>query len=168
MKDYNLINIYTKEKFTLYSSTRNKRFRFIRYTGNNYSEIVSYIKEISPNTYIWEESLLRRGTLYGYSGRTSLFEPVLEHNIRTVIANNPYLVTESGDIVSLKLTNEEALDYLKLNRRNRVFCYEDILAAFYYNPDLYSLIAIDQNHPKGISCSELPKDKEWYIGSFDK
>ena len=168
MKDYSLYNIYSKERFTLYSKTRNKRFRFIRYTGTNYTDIVQYITELSPYTTVWEEKHLQIGTLYTYSGRTSLFEAVLPYNIRTIIASNPFLVTDSEEIIPLSLSNSEALEYIKMNKMNRVFCYEDILATFYFDPTLNSLFAIDKNHPKGISFSELPDGKEWFIAGFDK
>jgi hypothetical protein len=167
MRNFDLLNVYKQKKFTVYSAIRNKQFRFIRYTGDNYEEIKSYINEISPNTSIWKEETLKVGVLYGYSGRTSQFLSVWEQNIRTVIASNPYLIDDLGEPISLALNNEEATEYLKIKKTNRVFCYEDMLASFYYDPKEKLFFAVDKNHPKGISFSSLPDNREWYIGTRD-
>lgn len=52
---YEKINIYKKDKFELYSLLRDRSFRYIRYTGHNYNEIIEYIRGVSPNTTIWPE-----------------------------------------------------------------------------------------------------------------
>ena len=165
--DYNRINIYTKEKFTLMSRTRNKQFRFIRYNGSNYLELKRFINEFSPNTNVWEERLLKIGVLYGYSGRTAQFLPTIEFDIRCIIASNPLLITENGTAIPLSMTGDEASEYLQQNFHNKVFCYEDILATFTYNPDKHVYLAFDQYHPKGVECSELPQGQEWFVGSCD-
>jgi hypothetical protein len=165
--DYNSINIYTKEKFTLESRARGKQFRFIRYNGHNYDEVKAYIKEFSPNTNVWEERQLKVGVLYGYSGRTAQFLPTIEFDIRCIIASNPLLLTEDGAEIPLSMSCNEASEYLYQNHNNKVFCYEDILTTFTYNPDKHVFLAFDQHHPKGVECSELPQGKEWFIGSHD-
>ena len=165
--DYSIINIYTKEKFTLMSKARSKKFRFIRYNGSNYSEMNTYLKEFSPNTKVWEERMLKLGRLYGYSGRTAQFLPIIEFEIRCIIASNPFMITEEGTTVPLSMNENEAAEYLKQNNINKVFCYEDILTTFTYNSNSNSYFAFDQRHPQGVECSELPKEKEWFIGSSD-
>ena len=63
--DYSEINIYQYQKFTLLSKKRgNRSFRFIRYDGNNYDEVVSFLTEKSPNTRAWPVERLVPGGLY--------------------------------------------------------------------------------------------------------
>ena len=90
--DFEKKNIFSLTKFELGSKTRNRRFRFIRYTGSNYSEIVSYIHEISPNTEIWPESVLVIGNLYNYSGRDFRMNYVDDLGVRAVIVGKATLV----------------------------------------------------------------------------
>ena len=164
--DFNQIDVYQKEMFEVYSKIRNRSFRFARYTGNNYKRIEEYINEVSPNTQIWPESELRIGTLYGYSGRTFKFEPVIEYNIRCIIASNPYLKCESR-YKELSVCANEIEEYLKQSNRHVAFRYGDILASFKYNDQRDCFILYDQNHKSGIECSELPANDEWYIGHND-
>lgn len=164
--DFNQIDVYQKEMFEVYSKIRNRSFRFVRYTGNNYTKLKDYIQEVSPNTQIWPESELRIGTLYGYSGRTFKFEPIIEYNIRCIIASNPYLKCGSK-YKELSVCANEIEEYLKQSNRHVAFRYGDILESYKYNDQRDCFILYDRNHKLGIECSELPANDEWYIGHND-
>ena len=164
--DYNTINVYTKEKFTLMSKTRNKQFRFIRYNGMNYDDMEKFIKEISPNTMLWDEKTLHLGTLYSYSGRDAKFMGISEEHIRAVIASNPFIY-DGSQFIPLGMDSEQACDYLKQGYNNKIFCYEDILVTYMFSETQNMFLLFDRNHPNGLTCSSLPDGKEWYIGSDD-
>ena len=161
-----LINISNYKQFTLYSKLRKREFRFIRYTGENYIELVKYLTEVSPATKVWDENCLEIGRLYTYSGRDASFHYVPEEMVRCVIASNPYMVSE-GKNIPLYFSTDKAAKYLQEERGNRVFCYEEILNTYAYNPDNKCFLLINYEHPNGIECSELPKNNEWYIGWQD-
>ena len=118
--DFDRINVFNQIKFELGSKIRNRRFRFIRYTGNNYGEIVSYIKEISPNTEIWPEDKLKTGTLYNYSGRDFRMNYVDDLGLRAVIVNNPFIIIDN-DWIPLAISNIEAEEYLSLDSKHSVY-----------------------------------------------
>ena len=164
--DFSQIDVYQMEMFEVYSKTRNRSFRFARYNGNNYTRIGEYIHEVSPNTHIWPENELRVGTLYGYSGRTFKFEPIIEYNVRCIIASNPFLKRGDG-YKDLSVCTRDIETYLKQSNRHMAFRYGDILASFRYDNQRECFILYDSNHKKGIECYELPANDEWYIGSND-
>lgn len=164
--DFSQIDVYQMEMFEVYSKTRNRSFRFARYNGNNYTRIGEYIHEVSPNTHIWPENELRVGTLYGYSGRTFKFEPIIEYNVRCIIASNPFLKRGDG-YKDLSVSTRDIETYLKQSNRHMAFRYGDILATFRYDNQRECFILYDSNHKKGIECYELPANDEWYIGSND-
>lgn len=161
---YEKINIYKKDKFELYSLLRDRSFRYIRYTGHNYNEIIEYIRGASPNTTIWPEEQLSVGVLYTYSGRTFQFHSIPEYAVRFCLINNPYIIEDGCE--PLFMSREEAGNYLMQDSSHRIFCYEDAIKTFYYANN--SFVVTCREHPKGITIKELPIDyKEWYIGSND-
>lgn len=162
------LNIYEKEYFTLYSKERDRKFPFVRYTGTNYEMLCSYIHAMSPKTQIWDEEKLRIGTLYTYSGRTSLFYSITEYNVRCIIASLPFLVEPNREIRSLALSDEDAFLYLREHKSHLVFPYKSILDTYQWKPEENILCCYSQTHPNGIQYKELPRGNEWYIGSFDQ
>lgn len=165
MRDFMTINVYLMNQFELVSKQRETRFRFIKYNGKNYQEVCDYIHELSPNTKIWEEKLLKSGELYTFSGRTFAFINVPKWNIRCCIANNPYIVID-GKEQPLVLTQEEAESYLHLTGGS-VFCYDNICCDYSYDAAKDRFIVYDKNHPRGLSTKNLENHKEWYIGGED-
>lgn len=161
-----LINISHYKQFALYSKMRRREFRFMRYTGDNYPELVKYITEASPATKVWEEERLERDRLYTYSGQDARFLYVPEEEIRCIVASYPYLISDEKNI-PLSVTKDRAAKYLQENDNNRVFCYEDILNTYSYNSEKQSYIVINADHPNGIECAELPQSNDWYIGWKD-
>ncbi len=160
--DFERINIYNYTKFELGSNIRNKRFRFIRYTGDNYAEIVSYIHEVSPNTDIWPERNMVKGTLYHYSGRNFQMNYANEVGLRAIIVNNPYIIIDD-EWVSLAMSNVEAEQYLALNPLNSVFRPDKPFST--YRKDFNTLQIIEHNqeeHPKGLDFQGL-QPNEYYI-----
>ena len=166
--DYSELNIYQYHKFTLLSKKRgNRSFRFIRYNGNNYDEVVSFLSEKSPNTLVWPEERLVPGGLYTVSQRNFKFYQVFERDIRCVIASSPFL-HDGSRVVPLSLSNSEAMEYLKQNPQHRVFSYENILVAYSYDPSRSELRLWSFQHPKGmVAGSSLPAGQEWFIGAKD-
>ncbi len=166
--DYSEINVYQYQKFTLLSKKRgNRSFRFIRFDGNNYDEVVSFLTEKSPNTRAWPVERLVPGGLYTVSPRTFKFNQVFERDIRCVIASSPFL-HKGARVVPLSLTNLEAMEYLKQNPQHRVFSYENILVAYTYDPSRSELLVWSYQHPKGmVAGSSLPAGQEWFIGAKD-
>lgn len=165
--DYSVIDIYSKDKFTLRSVARKRQFNFIRYNGRNYDEVVSFIHEASPNTRIIDEQLLTVGDLYSFSGRDFRMKRILTQDLRFVIASNPYLVSENGECIPLALQHQQAVDYLKENRHHKLFSYYDMLSTYKYNPDIGGFIVYNPDHIKGVAIDELPDIYDWYIGGDD-
>lgn len=162
--DYKELDIFQKEKFQLYSKTRDRHFRFIRYNGRNYDEIVSFIHGLSPNTEIWPEERLKVGTLYNYSGRDYKMGYVDRTNLRGVIVNNPFIICENGQEIPLALNRDEAVSYLSLSSKHAVFCPQKALATFKMDLNDGKLYEYSKDHPKGIDREKLPLD-EFYICS---
>lgn len=161
--DFERINIYNLTKFELGSKTRNKRFRFIRYTGDNYSEIVSYIHEVSPNTEIWPEEVLAIGTLYNYSGRDFRMNYVDEIGIRAVIVNNPFIIINE-EWIPLALDNKQAEQYLEKNVYNCVFRPNKPFSTYKKDSGRKCVIEYNPNeHPKGLDFVNLQPNVEYYI-----
>ena len=165
--DYSVKDVYNKDKFVLRSVTRNRDFPFIRFNGNNFEELKSFITSFSSNTVIDDPGLLREGELYTYSGRYFTLKRVPVDQLRYVIASNPYLVTENGDCIPLALDHQQAEAYLKENRHHKLFTYNNILATYKYNPEHSTFVMYDRSHPKGISINGLLYSFEWYIGGDD-
>ncbi len=166
--DYSELNIYNKDKFVLRSEIRKMQFPFIRYNGSNYKDLVSFIASASPNTRIPAAKKLKIGQLYSFSRKQFRFIPVSIHDLRFVIASNPYLVTSEGESIPLALEYQQAVDYLKENRHHKLFAYEDILATYKYIPEHDFFKMFDRTHPKGVALKELPKFTDWYIGGDDE
>lgn len=165
--DFSVKDVYKKDKFVLRSVTRKKDFPFIRFNGNNFEELKSFITSYSPNTVIDDPGLLKEGELYTYSGRYFTLKRIPIDQLRYVIASNPYLVTENGDCIPLTLEHQQAEAYLKENRHHKLFTYNNILATYKYSPDYSSFVMYDRSHPKGMSISGLLYSFEWYIGGND-
>lgn len=162
-----MINIYNLKYFELFSEKRNRSFRFALYDGSNYQELVDYIHGISPNTTIWNESLLQKGKYYSYSGRDFSFQEIHEWDMRTCIASNPFLIKESTK-VPIFMSYEDAVSYLKESPSHRVFAYESIVDTYTYDPTNDSFIIYNSDHHRGLSLYELPQHTEWYAGVDDK
>lgn len=161
--DFEKINIFSLTKFELGSKTRNRRFRFIRYTGSNYSEIVSYIHEISPNTEIWPESVLVIGTLYNYSGRDFQMNYVDDLGVRAVIVNNPYIIIDN-EWVPLAMNNKEAEEYIAKDPANCVFRPSKPFSTYMKNADTGKILEYNAaEHPKGLDFVSLQPDVEYFI-----
>lgn len=165
--DFSVKDVYKKDKFVLRSVTRNKDFPFIRFNGNNFEELKSFITSYSSNTVIDEPGLLKEGELYTYSGRYFTLKRIPIDQLRYVIASNPYLVTENGDCIPLTLDHQQAEAYLKENRHHKLFTYNNILATYKYSPEYSSFVMYDRSHPKGMSINGLLHGYEWYIGGDD-
>ncbi len=165
--DFSVKDVYKKDKFVLRSVTRKKDFPFIRFNGNNFEELKSFITSYSPNTVIDDPGLLKEGELYTYSGRYFTLKRIPIDQLRYVIASNPYLVTENGDCIPLTLEHQQAEAYLKENRHHKLFTYNNILATYKYSPEYSSFVMYDRSHPKGMSISGLLYSFEWYIGGND-
>ena len=165
--DFSIKDVYKKDKFVLRSVTRNKDFPFIRFNGNNFEELKSFITSYSSNTVIDEPGLLKEGELYTYSGRYFTLKRIPIDQLRYVIASNPYLVTENGDCIPLTLDHQQAEAYLKENRHHKLFTYNNILATYKYSPEYSSFVMYDRSHPKGMSINGLLHGYEWYIGGDD-
>lgn len=165
--DFSIKDVYKKDKFVLRSVTRNKDFPFIRFNGNNFEELKSFITSYSSNTVIDEPGLLKEGELYTYSGRYFTLKRIPIDQLRYVIASNPYLVTENGDCIPLTLDHQQAEAYLKENRHHKLFTFNNILATYKYSPEYSSFVMYDRSHPKGMSINGLLHGYEWYIGGDD-
>ena len=165
--DFSIKDVYKKDKFVLRSVTRNKDFPFIRFNGNNFEELKSFITSYSSNTVIDEPGILKEGELYTYSGRYFTLKRIPIDQLRYVIASNPYLVTENGDCIPLTLDHQQAEAYLKENRHHKLFTYNNILATYKYSPEYSSFVMYDRSHPKGMSINGLLHGYEWYIGGDD-
>ena len=161
--DYEKINIFSLTKFELGSKTRNRRFRFIRYTGSNYSEIVSYIHEISPNTEIWPESALVIGNLYNYSGRDFRMNYVDDLGVRAVIVNNPYIIIDN-EWVPLAMNNKEAEEYIAKDPANCVFRPSKPFSTYKKSADTGKILEYNAaEHPKGLDFESLQPNVEYFI-----
>lgn len=161
--DFERINIYNLTKFELGSRSRKRRFRFVRYMGDNYSEIVSYIHEVSPNTEIWPEDALAVGTLYNYSENDFRMNYVDEINIRAVIVNNPFIIINE-EWIPLALDNIQAEQYLKKDINNCVFRPNKPFST--YKKDFVRNGVIEYNpseHPRGLDFVILQPYVEYYI-----
>ncbi len=161
MSEFENKNIYSKDYFELYSQKRNKSFRFARYNKHNYKELCDFIHEISPNTVIWDEKRLRKGSFYTYSGRTFQFGEVPLWEMRCCIANNPFIIVNQKTI-PLDLTQAEAEEYLQQSVGNRVTCYDNITTDYIYWGS-NEFCVVNEDHPKGLSCAHLDAHNEWYI-----
>ncbi|MDE6083620.1 MAG: hypothetical protein K2G11_03960, partial [Muribaculaceae bacterium] len=162
-----MINIYDLKYFELFSEKRNRSFRFALYDGSNYQELANYINSISPNTTIWEESLLQKNKYYSYSGRDFSFQEIHEWDLRPCIASNPYLIQDNQKI-PIFMSYEDAVSYLKQSPTHRVFAYESIADTFAYDQQQGCFIIYNSDHHRGMSVSELPKYSEWYAVIDDK
>lgn len=162
-----MINIYELKYFELLSEKRNRSFRFALYDGSNYQELVDYIHGASPNTSVWEESLLQKNKYYSYSGRDFSFMEIHEWDLRPCIASNPFLI-QGKDRNPIYMSYEEAVSYLKQTPYHRVFPYESIADTFAYDPNINNFVVYNSNHHRGLSVNELPKYAEWYIVNDDK
>ena len=160
--DYSLLNIFLKEKFELGSKNRNRTFRFIRYNGANYTEIKKYLNEKSPNTIIWPEKKLVPGKLYYYSGRDFKMNVADELLFRAAIVNNPFLISESGEWISLKLTRENATEYLAQSKTHSVFHAKAPLATFVKKDD-NRIYEYSSKHKRGYDKITLPNTEPFFI-----
>lgn len=159
MVDFSTINVFKLTRFELGSQIRKKHFRFIRYTGNNYAEIVSYIHEISPNTVIWPEKNLSIGTLYNYSGRDFRMNYVDEIGLRAVIVNNPFILVEN-EWVSLALSRVQAEAYLAMNPAHAVFRPDKPFSTYKKHPENSKVIEYNSvEHPRGLDFDRLRPGK---------
>ena len=164
--DYSEIDIYNKDKFILHSEIRNMDFPFIRYKGNNYEELNTFITSFSPNTVI-DPNVLKSGELYTYSAKYFTLQHVPISELRCVIASNPYLVKDNGDCIPLALDRNQAEAFLKENRHHKMFTYENILETYTYSPERSAYMVYNRQHPKGMVSNQLPEYYEWYIGRSD-
>lgn len=165
--DYSLINVYEKDKFILRSNTQNRQFPFIKYSGDNYDELVSIITSASPNTIIPPPQKLKLGGLYTYSGKDYRLKCIPIIDVRCIIASYPYLVLDDGECIQLAMDYLQAEAYLKENRHHKVFAYENILATYKYNPEHSSFIMYDRSHPNGFPINGLFSSYEWFICGDD-
>ncbi len=162
--DYSELDIYSKDKFILRSVARQKQFPFIKYNGNNYEELASFITSASPNTKIPGPDELKKGELYTFSGKSFRLVRVPIESLRFVIASNPYLVRSKGQSVPLAINTHQATEYLKESNRHKVFAYEEVLSTYQFNQERSSFVMYDSSHPSGIPINALPEHAEWYIG----
>lgn len=163
--NYGNLNIFKKDKFELGSKNRKETFRFIRYNGANYDEIVNYIHELSPNTVIWPEDRLKPGYLYNYSGRNGEMSNVDDVQLRAVIVNNPYLIESNGNRTSIMLTKKQATEYLEQSEIHAVFYADSALSTYKRNNKNQKIKVYNREHPKGYEILELHEDQEYYICS---
>lgn len=161
--DFDRINVFNQIKFELGSKIRNRRFRFIRYTGNNYGEIVSYIKKISPNTEIWPEDKLKTGTLYNYSGRDFRMNYVDDLGLRAVIVNNPFIIIDN-DWIPLAISNVEAEEYLSLDSKHSVYRPNKPFSTYRKDNGSHSIIEYNpKEHRKGLEFEKLQPNVEYFV-----
>lgn len=166
------INVYDLENFELYSQTRDKSFRFVKFTGGNYAFLKEYLMNGRENLDIWPKKRLKRNYYYTI-GRNLTFQEVELLDLRCCIASNPFLVTEEGRI-PLFFDIEKARTYLQLDKQNCVFCYDEvendsltsIKNLYRYDQEQNSYFLYNQYHKRGFSLRELPDSKEWYVGNF--
>lgn len=171
MNSFEYRNVYSQDYFELRTYKRDKSFRYARYNGQNYECLCQFIKEKSPNTIIWEEKDLTKGNLYTVSGsrkRQGQFHEVTPYHTRCCIVSNPYILVEN-EWKDLRLTPEEAIDYLLKNKGNRICCYEEIESTYIHDHKDGRFYKINKEHPHGLSVaeSEIRKPREWYIVGND-
>lgn len=159
MVDFSTINVFNLTQFELGSQIRKKHFRFIRYTGNNYADIESYIHELSPNTIIWPEKNLSIGTLYNYSGRDFRMNYVDEIGLRAVIVNNPFIFIEN-EWIPLALSRVQAEAYLAMNPTHAVFRPDKPFSTYKRSPESLKMIEYNSvEHPRGLDFDRLRPGK---------
>ena len=167
----NIINIYKLDEFELFSKIRNKSFRFIKYTGENYDRLCEYFLAKYPNAEICESNYLTKGQFYTID-RYYKISAVYKHNLRFCIINNPYLVNSDQTITSLSFDNKTASDYLMEDDNNLIFGYnafdkDFVVKTFGYDSQTKSYLLFSKTHQHGLSISELPIGAEWYAGIND-
>lgn len=142
-------------------------FRFARYNGKNYDEVVSYLSPmLSKNSSVWPEEELDKGTWYGYSGKTLLFQRIPLSDLRICIVNNPMILIEEKAI-PLYFSYQEAKEYLHGSNLARVFSPDDVLNTYLYDTESRCYKLVNRSHKDGLIMMDLPVHDKWFIGCND-
>lgn len=114
--NFNFVNAY---RFALYRRIVDREFRFCRFDGRAYDELVAYLKNGNTNVFIPPASELKAGELYNITGR-GLFIRVREEYMPYILALNCVMIRKD-QYVNL-LVNYAIAKYVLAHYPGFIFC----------------------------------------------
>ena len=111
-------DFFSAAKFELYRRKDDRYFRFIRYSGDNYNEVVDYLQNGDSRIRVLPEWKMVSGGLYNIDGHLRCRQIPDKHILKCIAANN-YLVRDN--VFSNILLNYELAKYLVDHNNGYVF-----------------------------------------------